>query len=288
MKRSSPAFPTRHASFPTASGHRIMLPSARRSMRLLMMAVLGVVFLICYLSANATRIQNEEFYQQTVEAIDARASRRLGQMSGGGDDDENLFQKLRTTKLAPEDRQAIAVERQRYESPLKMTPPGSGGDGGDGGDGGSGVGSNEKSIAGRKKMPAVSQPASSESNHEENLEVEAELNAILKRSPVIIFSKSYCPYSHKAKSILQSKYTITPGPFVVELDMHPLGPQLQEVLGRNTGRRTVPNVLVNGMTIGGGDDIEDLDVTGQLAAKIKTLGGKRVMEMRVRDQGTSL
>ncbi|KAL2371858.1 hypothetical protein RJ035_001890 [Blastomyces gilchristii] len=276
MKRSSPAFPTRHASFPTASGHRIMLPSARRSMRLLMMAVLG---------ANASRIQNEEFYQQTVEAIDARASRRLGEMSGGGDDDENLFQKLRTTKLAPEDRQAIAVERQRYESPLKMTPPGSGGDGGDGG---SGVGSNEKSIAGRKKMPAVSQPALSESNHEENLEVEAELNAILKRSPVIIFSKSYCPYSHKAKSILQSKYTITPGPFVVELDMHPLGPQLQEVLGRNTGRRTVPNVLVNGMTIGGGDDIEDLDVTGQLAAKIKTLGGKRVMEMRVRDQGTSL
>ncbi|KLJ12740.1 hypothetical protein EMPG_09476 [Blastomyces silverae] len=166
-----------------------------------------------------------------------------------------------------------------------MAPPRDG-DGGAGGAGG--VASNERSIAGRKKMPAVSSPASSESNHREDPEVEAELNAILKRSPVIIFSKSYCPYSHKAKSILQSKYTIVPAPFVVELDLHPLGPQLQEVLGRNTGRKTVPNVLVNGMTIGGGDDIEDLDVTGQLAAKIKTLGGKRVMEMRVTEEGRSL
>ncbi|OJD23737.1 glutaredoxin [Blastomyces percursus] len=277
MKGSSQAFPTRHASFPAASGHRIM-PSARRNMRLLTMAVLGMVFLICYLSANARRIQDEKFYQQTVEAMDAKASRRLSEMSGGND--ESLFQKLRTTKLAPEDRQAIAVERQRYESPLKMAPPGSDGGGDD-------VGSNEKFIAGRKKIPAVSPPASSENHHKEDPEVEAELNAILKRSPVIIFSKSYCPYSHKAKSILQSKYTIIPAPFVVELDLHPLGPQLQEVLGRNTGRRTVPNVLVNGMTIGGGDDVEDLDVTRELAAKIKTLGGKRVMEIRVREEGRS-
>jgi glutaredoxin len=38
---------------------------------------------------------------------------------------------------------------------------------------------------------------------------------------VIIFSKSYCPFSAKAKRILVEKYSIVPAPFVVELDQHP-------------------------------------------------------------------
>lgn len=66
--------------------------------------------------------------------------------------------------------------------------------------------------------------------------------------------------------------------------MHPLGTQLQEVLAGNTGRRTVPNILVNGMTIGGGDEVETLHDTGKLAAKIKTLGGKRVMEITRKEE----
>lgn len=43
-----------------------------------------------------------------------------------------------------------------------------------------------------------------------------------------------------------------------------------------TGRRTVPNVMVNGKSIGGGDDVAELDRDKTLAEKIKTLGGKRV------------
>ncbi|KAG5292796.1 glutaredoxin domain-containing protein [Histoplasma ohiense] len=277
MKGSSRAFPTRHASLPVPGGHRIMSPS-RRGARILLLAVLGIVFFICYLSANARRIQNEAFYQQTVQAMDAKAAQKLSGM-GGGDDDEAVFQKLRTTKLAPEDKQAIAVHRQRYESPLKMPHPSGGDDSHDGQDG-------EKSIAGRKKIPAGQSQVSLEDR--EDPEVEAELNAILKRSPIIIFSKSYCPYSEKAKSILLNKHSIIPPPFVVELDIHPLGEQLQEVLARNTGRRTVPNVLVNGMTIGGGDDIEALHEAGKLASKIKTLGGKRVMDIKLTEDEKSL
>lgn len=72
------------------------------------------------------------------------------------------------------------------------------------------------------------------------------------------------------------KYNITPAPFVVELDEHPLGRQLQDLLGTNTGRRTVPNILVNGKTIGGGDDIESLYLSGDLGTKLQALGGKRV------------
>ena len=100
---------------------------------------------------------------------------------------------------------------------------------------------------------------------------------------VIIFSKSYCPYSKKAKHILLDKYDIVPAPYVVELDMHNLGPGLQAALHKMTGRRTVPNVLINGKSIGGGDDVQALDESDSLATKIKEMGGKRVMEAAKKD-----
>jgi glutaredoxin len=128
---------------------------------------------------------------------------------------------------------------------------------------------------------------------EEDHKVKNELNAILKRSPsrfsmflfkykqltistVIIFSKSYCPFSKKAKHILLDTYKITPPPYVVELDEHELGPQLQAQLGQMTGRRTVPNILINGRSIGGGDDVQELHDSGKLAEKVKSMGGKRM------------
>lgn len=93
-----------------------------------------------------------------------------------------------------------------------------------------------------------------------------------------MFSKSYCPFSRKAKSIL-SQYNIVPAPYIVELDKHELGPHLQKLLGTITGRRTVPNVLVNGVSIGGGDDVEALDRDDELISKIKLLAGKSIMEI---------
>lgn len=100
---------------------------------------------------------------------------------------------------------------------------------------------------------------------------------------VIVFSKSYCPFSAKAKHILLEKYTIVPAPYVVELDHHPLGAGLQAALAKSTGRRTVPNVLINGKSIGGGDDIEGLDVDGTLVGKVKSMAGKRIMEAKLAD-----
>lgn len=100
---------------------------------------------------------------------------------------------------------------------------------------------------------------------------------------VVIFSKSTCPYSKRAKGILLEKYQITPEPHVVELDIHPLGPKIQDRLLETTGRRTVPNIMINAVSIGGADDIVALDAQDLLVDKVKTLGGKRV-EMRERFQ----
>lgn len=62
-----------------------------------------------------------------------------------------------------------------------------------------------------------------------------------------------------------------------------MGPALQASLKKTTGRGTVPNILVNGKSIGGGDDIQQLHEDGKLIDTIKNLGGKRVMEVKLAD-----
>lgn len=38
----------------------------------------------------------------------------------------------------------------------------------------------------------------------------------------------------------------------------------------------MPNIMINGKSIGGSDDIAELDSRGTLIDKIKSMGGKRV------------
>lgn len=63
---------------------------------------------------------------------------------------------------------------------------------------------------------------------------------------------------------------------MVELDEHPLGSNLQDALKEKTGRRTVPNILINGVSIGGGDEVAALNDQGELVDKILDLGSKRI------------
>lgn len=65
----------------------------------------------------------------------------------------------------------------------------------------------------------------------------------------------------------------------MELDEHPLGSALQARLAKMTGRKTVPNVLINGKSIGGGDDVAELDVRRELIDIVKSMGGKRMVEV---------
>ncbi|KAB8259604.1 ribosomal protein L6, alpha-beta domain-containing protein [Aspergillus pseudonomiae] len=143
-----------------------------------------------------------------------------------------------------------------------------------------------------------------ESGTDERVEAKTELNIanftpslctcrpvaeICARCAVIVFSKSYCPHSARAKSILLDKYSIVPAPYVVELDQHALGQPLQALLAENTGRRTVPNVLVSGRSIGGGDEVAALDEKDELASTLKTMGGQWVQEgWKLFDQGNLL
>jgi glutaredoxin len=81
---------------------------------------------------------------------------------------------------------------------------------------------------------------------------------------------------------LLDRYTLDPPPYVVELDQHPFGAALQARLAEVTGRGTVPNVLINGVSIGGGDEVAHMDSKGTLAEKIKDLGAKGMLDVRRR------
>ncbi|KAL1411016.1 hypothetical protein Q8F55_001961 [Vanrija albida] len=80
---------------------------------------------------------------------------------------------------------------------------------------------------------------------------------------VTIFSKTYCPYSKNGKNILK-QYPLHPGPYIIELDERADGQVIQNLLMYLTGRRTVPNLIVDWKSVGGSDDMDLLHAEGGL------------------------
>ncbi|KAI2464578.1 glutaredoxin [Annulohypoxylon bovei var. microspora] len=260
------------------------MPSARR-VRLLMMVVLAaVITTLFFTSQMRSTIPHDnrtvqDFFGKTMNGLGHQQGSGQVVMSGKGttvdstvkdkdgdgsvdEDDEQLAKEMSDRLRAAEQK---AKDLANAKAPLKPDPPSEV----------VGVGS---SAGGQKKGSKGSNAGAEEEEPEsdEDQEVEATLSNILKKSPVVIFSKSYCPYSKRAKGVLLEKYSIDPAPYVVELDEHPLGKQLQARLGVTTGRRTVPNIMINGKSVGGGDDIAELDSRKTLIDKFKSMGGKRL------------
>ncbi|OQR84606.1 hypothetical protein ACHHYP_13150 [Achlya hypogyna] len=96
-------------------------------------------------------------------------------------------------------------------------------------------------------------------------------DALATQYSVVMFGKTTCPYCKKAKAILKE---IKAEVHVVELDLLPPGvaSQYQDMLEALTGRRTVPNILLNGKSIGGGDDVEALHQAQKLAPMVQKIG----------------
>ena len=81
-------------------------------------------------------------------------------------------------------------------------------------------------------------------------------------SKVEIYSKDWCPYCSKAKSLLQSK-----GIEYIEIDVTNDEQQENEMVERSM-RRTVPQIFINSESMGGYDDIAKLNATGELDLKL--------------------
>ncbi|XP_004299783.1 PREDICTED: glutaredoxin-C4 [Fragaria vesca subsp. vesca] len=95
----------------------------------------------------------------------------------------------------------------------------------------------------------------------------------ISSNKIAIFSKSYCPYCRRAKAVFKELKQV---PYVVELDERVDGRDIQDALSEIIGRRTVPQVFVNGKYIGGSDDTVAAYESGELA---KLLG----LEVRRKD-----
>lgn len=76
---------------------------------------------------------------------------------------------------------------------------------------------------------------------------------------IIIYTKDYCPYCVRAKELLKRK-----NQQFKEIDITRDESLQQEVVQKSGGRRTVPQVFINGTHVGGYDDLHALDKEGKL------------------------
>ncbi|MBI1359117.1 MAG: glutaredoxin 3 [Alphaproteobacteria bacterium] len=75
---------------------------------------------------------------------------------------------------------------------------------------------------------------------------------------VEIYTRSFCGYCSSAKSLLASK-----GVAFEEIDG--LDPdKRREMIQRSNGGYTYPQIFINGVHVGGSDEIHDLDAEGRL------------------------
>ncbi len=75
---------------------------------------------------------------------------------------------------------------------------------------------------------------------------------------VVIYTTTYCPYCVAAKRLLERKAIAYEEVDVTDND------ELRTWLVERTGRRTVPQIFIDGQPIGGYDELFALEVAGEL------------------------
>jgi glutaredoxin 3 len=78
---------------------------------------------------------------------------------------------------------------------------------------------------------------------------------------VEIYTTPTCPFCHSAKALLTKKNVV-----FTEIDVS-RDPDLRAKMAeRAGGRRSVPQIFIDGQSVGGSDDIHALDAQGKLDA----------------------
>ena len=76
--------------------------------------------------------------------------------------------------------------------------------------------------------------------------------------PVVMYSKSWCPYCARAKALLLAR-----GANLTVIDIE-ANPEAGAEMRARSGRTTVPQIFIGDRHIGGCDDTQSLDDQGQL------------------------
>lgn len=77
---------------------------------------------------------------------------------------------------------------------------------------------------------------------------------------IVLYTTPVCPYCVRAKDLLKRKGH---GNYR-EIDITQDPGAMKEMLARSGGRKTVPQIFINGQHIGGCDDLYALDAAGKL------------------------
>ena len=84
---------------------------------------------------------------------------------------------------------------------------------------------------------------------------------------VLMYSTAVCPFCIRAEQLLRSK-----GVTEIEKIRVDLQPELRVAMMEKTGRRTVPQIYINGEHIGGYDDLAALNHAGKLDGLLEKAG----------------
>ena len=76
---------------------------------------------------------------------------------------------------------------------------------------------------------------------------------------ILVYSTPFCGYCAAAKRLLTAK-----GAEYTEIDVMMDPERRQEMLAKSGGRRTVPQIFIDGRHIGGFDELNALDKAGDL------------------------
>ncbi len=84
---------------------------------------------------------------------------------------------------------------------------------------------------------------------------------------IVLYTKDYCPYCTKAKQLLKQKGVEAA---IREIDITHDEALQQEMITKSGGRKTVPQIFINGTHVGGCDDLYALNSAGKLDLLLKT------------------
>ena len=85
---------------------------------------------------------------------------------------------------------------------------------------------------------------------------------------VEIYTTPLCPYCARAKHLLDRK-----GVTYSEIDLWSEPGRREEMLRRAAGRRTVPQIFIDGRGIGGSDELHALEAAGSLDGMLLASAG---------------
>jgi len=93
-----------------------------------------------------------------------------------------------------------------------------------------------------------------------------EIKGAIAASKVVVFSKDYCPFCKATKELLDGmgvEYS------AIEINLMSNGADYQAALTGISGQRTVPNVYIGGVHLGGNDDTQKAAKSGKLEEMLK-------------------